>query len=58
MTGRRPKVTLEQYLLIRTRAAMGTKHAVLAKEYGITRQGIGRICKDGLKHYEANRAQP
>lgn len=52
MTGRRPKVTLEQYLLIRTRAAMGAKHSRLAREYGITRQSVTRIAREGLKHYE------
>lgn len=55
MIGRRPKATLEQYLLIRTRAAMGVSLPQLAREYGLPRQSVHRIVKHGLKNYEARR---
>lgn len=50
--GRPPKITHEQYLLIRIRAAAGTNHGILAREFGLTRQSVARIAKYGLKHYE------
>lgn len=34
MTGRPPKITREQYRDLRTRAAMGVKHRILARETG------------------------
>lgn len=55
MTGRPPKITREQYLLLRMRAASGVKHRILAREYGLTRQSVQRIAREGLKHYEAAR---
>lgn len=51
-TGRPPKLTREQYLLLRIRAASGVKHRKLALEYGITRQSVTRIATEGLKCYE------
>lgn len=53
MTGRPPKLTREQYTLLRVRAASGVRHGILAREYGITRQSVQRIARQGLKHYEA-----
>lgn len=53
VTGRPPKITREQYLLLRMRAASGVKHRILAREYGLTRQSVQRIAREGLKHYEA-----
>lgn len=50
--GRPPKVTREQYLLIRIRAASGAKQEALAAEYGVSKQVIWRIVRQGLKTYE------
>ena len=58
VTGRPPKITREQYLLLRMRAASGVKHRILAREYGLTRQSVQRIAREGLKHYEVGSAQP
>lgn len=55
VTGRPPKITREQYLLLRIRAASGTKHKILAREYGLTRQSVQRIARHGLRHYETSR---
>lgn len=39
------KLTAEQVLAIRARAATGERQAHLAREYGITRQGVYRIVR-------------
>jgi DNA invertase Pin-like site-specific DNA recombinase len=51
-TGRPPKISREQYVLLRIRAASGVRHRKLAYEYGITRQSVTRIAAEGLKCYE------
>lgn len=57
MTGRKPRATREQYLLIRIRRACGASLRELAEDYGYTASGVSRICKHGIKHYETSRAQ-
>lgn len=54
--GRPSKLTPEQYRDVRVRAAMGASHKALAREFGLARQSITRIAKEGLKRYEAARA--